>query len=117
MSATDLNGMTDEQLVHRELSLERELIEQSFRHRAGTLDDVSQLKKLRRNIARARNVQRSRELAAGLHKDALRNNFRHTFKPAAGEVEGAGGAPAQAGGFLKNIADRFGIGGDEKSDG
>ena len=107
---SDLSNMTDEQLVHEELRLERDLIESSFRHRTSQLEDTSTLKKLRRGIARARTEQRNRERAQELQKDALRNLHRGSFVP--GAAAEAGGDQA-SGGFLSGIADQLGIGGNE----
>lgn len=107
---SDLSTMTDEQLVHEELRLERDLIESSFRHRTSQLDDTSKLKKLRRSIARARTEQRNRERAQELRKDSLRNQHRGTFQPGAA---GGAGADQASGGFLSGIADQLGIGGNE----
>lgn len=106
----DIKAMTDQQLVHQELQLERDLIEASFRHRTGQLDDTSKLKKLRRAIARARTEQRNRERAQDLVKDALRNTHRGSFQPNSAPTSESG-EPAAGGGFLSGIADQLGIGG------
>ena len=107
---SDLSNLSDEQLVHEELRLERDLIESSFRHRTSQLEDTSKLKKLRRGIARARTEQRNRERAQELQKDALRNLHRGSFQPGAAGADGSGEA---SGGFLSGIADQLGIGGNE----
>ena len=112
MAQVDLKSLTDEALVHHELRLERELIEASFRHQTSQLDDTSQLKKLRRGIARARTEERSRERAAGLSVDALRNSHRGSFRMEQGTVAAAAEA---TGGFLKGIAGKLGIGEAEQA--
>ncbi len=112
MTAADLKSLSDEQLVHKELSLERELIEASFRHRTSQLDDTSKLKKLRRQIARIRTEERTREIAAGVGTDSLRNQFRGSFKPGAGTVTAAG----ESAGFLQGITSRYGMGDAEEAD-
>ena len=112
MTAADLKSLSDEQLVHNELNLERQLIEASFRHRTSQLDDTSKLKKLRRQIARIRTEERNREIAAGVGADVLRNKFRGTFKPGASSLSAGG----ESGGFLQGVSDRYGMGDDEQSE-
>ena len=105
MSDNGLAALSDEQLVHRELSLERDLIAARFRLATNQLDDSSRLKKLRKNIARARGEQRNRELDQGLAKDSLRSRWTSSFDPAAVQSADEGGAD---GGFLKGIVDKMG---------
>ena len=107
MDSEKLNAMSDEAMVHRELQLERDLLQAKFRHKTGQLDDSSALLKLRRDIARSRTVQRSREKDQGLRKNALRDMHRSSFKPGVTVVETAA---AGASGFLKGIASKLGIG-------
>ena len=118
MAKTDLSGLSDEQLVHKELGLERELIDASFRLRTGQLDDNSKTGKLRREIARVRTEERAREQAQGLSKDGLRTQHRSSFRPAAAPVGGGEGetSAAQKGGFLSGLAGKLGIGGDQSSE-
>lgn len=101
--ATDLNTLSDEQLVHAELQLERDLLAASFRLRTGQLEDTSSLGRIRKQIARIRTAQRQREVSQGLTTDALRNRFRATFQPAAVAPESKAG-----GGFLKGMVDKIG---------
>ena len=101
MSATELKSMDDKALVHRELQLERELMDARFRSKTGQLDDTSKLAKLRKGIARARTAQRDREIEQSLAPNALRDAHRSSFTP--GEIGGVEGA---AGGFLKGIVDK-----------
>lgn len=104
MAANEINSLTDEQLVHAELQLERDLLAATFRLRTGQLEDTSSLGRMRRKIARLRTAQRQRELGQGLKTDSLRNRYRATFQPAAV-------APAEAaasGGFLKGMVDKIG---------
>ena len=108
MKSTEINALSDEQLVHRELQLERDLIELRFRHRDANLqlDDTSKLRKIRRDIARLRTAQRTRELAGELPKDALRNKHRGSFKAGAAIVSGG----TAGGSFLQGFAAQAGIG-------
>lgn len=104
MAAKDMSGMSDEQLVHAELQLERDLLAASFRLRTGQLENTASLGQMRRQIARLRTAQRQRELEQGLKTDSLRNRFRASFQPAAvAAVE----SPA-SGGFLKGMVDKIG---------
>ena len=109
MAAVDIKALSDEALVHRELQLERDLVRKNFAHATNQLEDTASVKKVRRDIARTRTEQRSRELAHGLGRDALRNMHRTSFKPDASLATAEKGS----GGFLSGIADKFGLGGDE----
>jgi ribosomal protein L29 len=100
----ELNKLDDKALVHTELQLERDMIEATFRHSTGQLDDVSRLGKLRRDIARARTAERNRERAQGLGPNSLRDLHRSTFKP---EAMAVSAAPLGAG-FMKGIAEKLG---------
>lgn len=112
MKYEQLQALSDEALVHRELQLERDLIAATFRLRTGQLDDSSQVGKLRKDIARARTAQRLREEAARLGRNALRDQHRATFKVGQQAPE-TGGAPT-GGGFMKSIASKLGIGKSEE---
>ena len=102
MQYAKLTGLSDEQLVHRELQLERELIDTSFRKKTGQLEDSSRMIKIRKDIARARTAQRDRERDQELAANTLRDLHRGSFKPGAVSTEGE----ASAGGFLKGIVDK-----------
>ena len=105
-SFAELSKLDDKALVHTELQFERDLIEASFRHSTGQLDDVSKLGKLRRSIARARTAERTREREQGLTHNALRDRHRSSFKP---EVPAEQTARLGAG-FMKGIANKLGKG-------
>jgi len=102
MQYAKLTELSDEQLVHRELQLERDLIETRFRQKTGQLEDASQVGKLRKGIARTRTAQRERERSQSAATNTLRDLHRGSFKPGAVSVEGG----ASAGGFLKGIVDK-----------
>ena len=59
-TSTELKALTDEQVVHAELQLDRDLVGLRFRKNADQLRDVNQIKVVRRNIARVRTEQRRR---------------------------------------------------------
>lgn len=98
----DLN---DEQLVHRVMQVERDLVAMRFKHSMNQLANTAGLRELRAEIARLRTEARSRELANGLGKDALIAKHRGSFTLGA---RGTGAAPAQEkGGFLSGIVDKL----------
>lgn len=96
MSKTDLSNLSDEQLVHHELGLERTLFGHALKHRLNQLDNNSVLKATRREIARAQTALRARELTGGLVRGALRQQHAGSFKPAAAAADAGGG-------FLKGL--------------
>ena len=57
-TSTELKALTDEQVVHAELQLDRDLVGLRFTKNADQLRDVNQIKVVRRNIARVRTAQR-----------------------------------------------------------
>jgi large subunit ribosomal protein L29 len=100
MKVAELNGLSDEQLAHKALELERTMLAHSFRHRLGQLENTSVLGKTRRDIARAHTVLTARERTNGLAAGTLLSKHRSTFVPAApAAVEGGEG-------FLKGILDK-----------
>jgi len=101
MNTQEITTLSDEQLVHTELQLERDLIAARFAHRTSQLDDNSVMKKLRRDIARLRTAARGREIEQSLPKDALKAAHSKTFTASASGGEGGEGA-----GFLKGIVDK-----------
>ena len=97
---TDLSALTDEQLVHRELDLERGLMGHQLRHRLGKLENNSLLGKSRRDIARTKTELRRRELLAALPQGALYSRHLASWSPTTVD------APTEAGGgFLKSVLD------------
>lgn len=102
MSYSELTKMDDKSLVHRELQLERELLDARFRQKTGQLEDTSKMSKLRKQIAQSRTLQRERESDQSLCKNALRDQHRTSFVPGQIGTDGDGGA----GGFLKGIVDK-----------
>jgi len=102
MKTAELNGLTDEQLVHTSMQLERTLLGHSIRHRIGQLENSSLIGKTRRDIARVKTVLTGRELANGLDKGALFSKYAGSFVPA---MPVKGGAEAGAG-FLSGILDK-----------
>lgn len=100
MSKTDISALTDVQLVHHELGLQRTMFGHQLRHRMNQLENNSVLKTTRREIARAQTALRARELAAGADRGSLRQAHASTFVPAALGSTDAGS------GFLKGLLDK-----------
>jgi len=96
--------MSDEQLVHRVLQAERDLVAARFRHSMNQLENTATLRVIRRNIARWRTEARRREAEAELPKDTLLGRHARSFGADAAE---AGDAPAEKGGFLSGIVDKL----------
>jgi large subunit ribosomal protein L29 len=105
MKYSELTSLGDEAIVHKELQMERDLLELRFRLKTNQLDDTATIHKLRKDIARLRTAQRERERAQGLPKNALRNSHRSTFRPGDGATAEA---VASSSGFLKGITEKFG---------
>lgn len=112
MDANGLRGLDDQGLVHQELTWEFELTRKSLEHRADALENVSVLKKLRRDIARAQTVQHEREREQGLQNGTLRRTHRASFNPRVG-LASDGSAGQASSGFLSGVAGRFGLGSDD----
>jgi ribosomal protein L29 len=98
-----LQELTDEQLVHKALETERELVTKRFQHKLNRLENQAQLGGLRRSIARIRTEARKREIAGGLAKGSLLAKHRASFVPAGGTAAPA----AEKGGFLSGIVDKL----------
>ena len=99
MKKINLSSLSKEQLVHRELELERELVTSRFRLHTNQLEDTSKLGKIRKDIARLQTAARMRERAEGLGRNALRDLYSPTFRA------GAAAAPADSGSFLQDVVD------------
>lgn len=97
-----LSQMSDEQLAHRCLDLERELVALRFKHGLGRLESTASLAVVRKGIAKVRTELRARELQQGLHRNALIERHRGSHQVSAG-----GGEQQPASGFLQGIVDRL----------
>ena len=62
MKNTELNALTDKELVEKLASLKTELFNLRFTHATGSLTNNSELQICKRNIARVKTVMRQREL-------------------------------------------------------
>lgn len=103
--ATTHRDLSDEQLVHRVLEIERQLVQARFRHSANQLENTARLKVLRREIARLQTEARRREIEGGIAKGGLLRTHAKSFQ--AGEAPAEAAQPEQKGGFLSGIVDRL----------
>jgi ribosomal protein L29 len=97
---SDIKVLSDEQLVHEELSYERKLIDARIKKSFGTLEDTSFFAKIRKVIARIQTEVTSREKAQNLSKNAFKALYRKSF--VAEKIE-----ETNNGDFLKGIADKL----------
>lgn len=102
MSVEKLNGVTDQELVQRLLSKEREIVEARFRHAMSQLENTASLGVIRKDIARIKTEIRSREIAAGSPAGSLVS--RHGKS---GVQASSSGDSAPRGGFLQGIVDKI----------
>lgn len=100
MNMSEIKELTDEQLVHKELSLERKLIDARIKKSFGTLEDSSFFAKIRKDIARIQTEVTIRQKAQGLARNALKALYRRSFVAEQLEEENKGD-------FLKGIADKL----------
>ena len=101
MKMNEIKELTDEQLVHKELALERTLIDARFKKQFGTLEDSSIFSSIRKDIARLQTEQSMRQADQNLPRNGLKMKYAKTFQPVQeGEDEGTQD-------FLKNLADKM----------
>jgi large subunit ribosomal protein L29 len=102
--------LSDEQLVHKVLQSERELVAARFKLGMQQLENTSRLRVIRKEIARMRTEARRREIAAGIARDSLLGQHRRSFTAESGSVSAGTAAPApkaEKGGFLAGIVDKL----------
>ena len=104
MKMADVLELSDEQLVHQELTIERQIIDSRFAKQMGTLEDTSVFAGFRKTIARLRTEQRRREKEQGIPKDSFRSKFRGSF---AHSSDSASAGSSE--GFLKGISDKLNV--------
>ncbi len=101
-----LSELSDQDLVAKMFSVERDLVSARFKHSTSTLENTAELRNLRKEIARLRTETRTRELAQGLSKDALIQQHR----PKPGDVAAAASnedSGESQGSFLSGIVDKI----------
>jgi large subunit ribosomal protein L29 len=62
MKSSEIREMTDQELVKEERDLKSELFKLRFQLATNQLDDVTKLKKVKRDIAKVKTIIREREL-------------------------------------------------------
>jgi ribosomal protein L29 len=102
MKTSEITAMTDEQLVHKGLQIERDLIAAKFSLKTNQLQDTSVVGKYRKDMARLNGAIRSREIEAGLGRNSMQQLHGKTFQAVESGAEGGEGA-----GFLKGIVDKI----------
>lgn len=96
--------LSDEQLAHKVLGAEHDLVAKRFRHSMNQLENTAALRVVRREIARLRTEARRREVDAGLQKDTLILKYVKTFSASTASDE----ASAESGNLLSGIVDKLG---------
>ncbi|MEN0066331.1 MAG: 50S ribosomal protein L29 [Myxococcota bacterium] len=97
--------LNDEQLVHKMLQTERDLVAARFKHSMNQLENTATLRVMRREIARLQTEARRREKDQGLPKNQLLSLHAASFGGA--EAAPSGEAAGEKGGFLSGIVDRL----------
>ena len=100
MKMSEIKELSDQELVHTELDLERQLIDARLKKSLGVGMDLSIFAKFRKDIARLQTEQTFRCTQQGLAKNALKALHRNTFVYEQEEKE-------EAGDFLKSVADKL----------
>ena len=77
---SEIRSLSDEELVHAELQLQRDIVHERMSIDEDRSADVMLFGKIRKAIARLRTEQRRRELEQNVSKDSLRSKYRKTFK-------------------------------------
>ena len=75
-----IRNMSDVELVHAELQLDRDLVALRFQKKAGTVKNTQLMKGLRKSIARLQTEQSAREIKENLFPGTLRELHRDTFE-------------------------------------
>ena len=102
MKMAEIKELSDEQLVHQELLVERQLIDARFQKQMGTLENTAVFSGFRKDIARLRTEQRRREKEQELPKNAFRSKYSGGFNYDADNAS----SPASEG-FLKGISEKL----------
>lgn len=99
--------LSDEEIVHRVLQAERDLVAMRFKHSMNQLPNTASMREVRASIARLRTEARAREIQAGLDKNTLFARHRGSFAPGGRPTPGASSGAAGRGGFLSGIVDKL----------
>ena len=100
MKMQEIKELSDKELVHKELELERNLIDSRLKRSLGVAMDVSVFGTIRKDIARLQTEQTFRCKEQGLSKNALKARYRKSFVYTQEEKE-------ESGDFLTSVADKL----------
>jgi large subunit ribosomal protein L29 len=104
MNATEVKGLTDQQLAEKLAVRERDLVTARFQKAKNQLENTASLATIRKDIARIKSEARVREQVQKLGKgDLLAKQAKGVAKPGAAPAA----ANAEKGGFLKGIVDKL----------
>jgi len=99
-----INDYSDEQLVHRMLNVERDLVSSRFKHSMNQLENTATIGSMRKEIARLKTEAGRREREGDLPKNALFDRHANSFGASGAE---SASASAEKGGFLSGIVDKL----------
>ncbi|MGC6491671.1 MAG: 50S ribosomal protein L29 [Myxococcota bacterium] len=100
--SSNLQESSDLELVTALMQGQFDLVRTRFKHAAGALENTSELRRLRRGIARVQTELRRRELAQGMSKDALLLTHRADVV-----IEREQAASEDSSGFLEGLVDKL----------
>lgn len=102
MKMTEITELSDEQLVHQELTIERQIVDARFQKQMGTLENTAVFSGFRKDIARLRTEQRRREKQNNLPKNSFRSKYSGSFTHTVDQS-----SSTESEGFLKGISDKL----------
>ena len=100
MKMSEIKELSDQELVHQELMLEKQLIDAKLKKSLGVGMDLSIFSKFRKDIARLQTEQTLRCKAQNLPKNALKSLHRKSFEYSQAEEE-------EKTDFLQSVADKL----------
>ena len=100
MKMQEVKELSDQELVHKELELDRQLVDVRLKKSLGVEMDISIFAKIRKDIARLQTEQTFRCKQQGLAKNALKALHRKSFVYTQEEKE-------ESGDFLTSVADKL----------
>ena len=100
MKMKEVKELSDQELVHKELELDRQLVDARLKKSLGVAMDISIFAKIRKDIARLQTEQTARCKEQGLAKNALKALHRSSFVYSQEEKE-------ESGDFLTSVADKL----------
>jgi large subunit ribosomal protein L29 len=65
MKASEIRGLSDEEIKQREQELAKELVNLKFQHSTGQLENTMRIPQVKRDLARVKTILRERALGLG----------------------------------------------------